>query len=177
MSDHLERLLKGAVALRELTNVDVVVIGGVARGAWASPRATQDIDVIVGTTDLGSLIDAAPRAGLVSVPAEAAALASADMTRLRLPDQLRGPVRLDVIAAVHPYYERVIERARTLTVFGLEVRVACPEDVIVLKLLADRPQDRADVRAIIDANDELDWGLLREEAVSLELTLPEPRDG
>jgi predicted nucleotidyltransferase len=174
MDNELERLLRGAVELQRATDLDVVLIGGVARGAWASPRATRDVDVIVGTAELEPVIAAAPHAGLTSVPDEVAWLASADMTRLRLPDHLTGPVRLDVIAAVHPYYERVIARARSLTVLGLEVQVACPEDVILLKVLADRPQDRADVRAIIEAQADLDWDLLRTEAAALELELPEP---
>jgi hypothetical protein len=86
-----------------------------------------------------------PSAGLVAVPEEVALLRTSGMTRLRLPDHLRGAVRLDVIAADHPYYQRAVDRSRPVDVFGKRVRVAAPEDVLLLKLLADRTQDRADI--------------------------------
>lgn len=148
-----------------------MIIGGVARSVWASPRATQDLDVIY-SGPLPEAVAAAPHIGHVALPNEVAALADALMTRLRLPQRLTGPVRMDVIAASHPYYDRLIARSRRLGQGGL--RVAAPEDIILLKLIADRPQDRADVRAIIAAQGGLlDRALLAEEAATQELVLPD----
>lgn len=171
MSHELARLLTAAAALEREIGVPVAIIEGVARGAWASVRATQDVDVIVGTEDLGAVVAAAPRVGLIAVPEEVATLASADMTRLRLPELPRGPVRMDVLAASHDYYYRLLARSRQVIALGTTVRVAGPEDIILLKLLADRPQDRADVAAILGANPNLDWGVLRDEADRLGLDL------
>ncbi len=172
MSDELRRLLQGVTALEERSGLRLAVIGGVARGAWATPRATMDVDVLAGTTDLRLILDCAADAGLVAIPEEVALLANADMTRLRLPDHPIGPVRLDLIAACHPFYERVLSRSRQIEVFNVNIRVASPEDLILLKLIADRPQDRVDVQAIIAAQQRLDLEILRCEAVELELTLP-----
>lgn len=142
MTDDIERLVEAARALAERTGHAVVIIGGVARSVWASPRATQDLDVIYGGP-LPEAVAAAPHIGLVAVPNEVAALAGALMTRLRLPQRLTGPVRMDVVAASHPYYDRLIARSRPRGQGGL--RIAAPEDIILLKLIADRPLDRADV--------------------------------
>lgn len=151
----------------------VVVIGGIARGNWAQPRNTDDVDVIVESSNLAPFIAAAPSVGLVTVPHEIEALAVAEMTRLRLPEHPSGPVHLDVIAASHPYHARVVARSSVVTMGALTFRVASAEDIIILKVLADRPQDRADVLAIIEAQaDTLDRGLLQEEAATLGLELP-----
>ncbi len=43
-----------------------------------------------------------------------------------------------------PLLQCVIERARPVSLLGANVRVASPEDLVLLKLLADRAQDRAE---------------------------------
>src|SRR5690606_32007594 len=111
------------------------VIGGVARSVWAPPRATADVDVIVATSDASVVVAFAAELGLTSVPREVESLASAGMTRLRLPDELTGPTRLDVIASSHEYYGRVFDRSVVVEAFGSRIRVASAEDVVVLKLL------------------------------------------
>ncbi|MDP2340273.1 MAG: hypothetical protein Q8O67_04895 [Deltaproteobacteria bacterium] len=173
MNDELHRLLAAAPALEVATGIKVVVIGGIARGNWAQPRTTDDVDVIVDTDRLQPFIDAAAKVGLVTVATEIRALALAEMTRLRLPEHPSGPVHLDVIAASHPFYGRVILRSTTVTMDGLTFRVASAEDIILLKLLADRPQDRADIAAIVDAQrGSLDLVVMRAEAAELGLDLP-----
>lgn len=174
MSDELRRLLGGLEALATDSGIRFAVIGGVARGAWARPRATLDLDVIAGATEPGPIEAAAGRAGFVVKSGEAEGLSSAGMMRLRLPDHPQGAVRVDVIFALHPFYERVLERARPVAILGAYVAVASAEDLVLLKLLADRPQDRADVEAVVEAvGDDLDLALLAAEAASLEIDLPE----
>jgi hypothetical protein len=107
VNDELRRLLAAAAALEVATGVKVVVIGGIARGNWAQPRNTDDVDVIVDTNNLAPLIHAAGRVGLVAVPDEVAALAVADMTRLRLPE--------DADRTAH----QRLARARTQLALGL----------------------------------------------------------
>lgn len=178
LTGDIERLLAAARVLAETTQQPVVVIGGIARSVWATPRSTLDLDVVYGGARIDEVVAAASAIGLVAVPEEVAALSLASMTRLRLPDQPTGPVRLDVLEACHPYYRRLIDRSRVLEQFGAWLRFACPEDVILLKLLADRPQDRLDVQAIIEAQGErLDLAVLHNEAKALQLELPETLAG
>jgi predicted nucleotidyltransferase len=173
MSDSLSRFVLALPRLERDSGVRLVIIGGVARGVWASPRATMDVDVLADTDDPTLLASHAATAGLVAVPEEIEGLRNAGMIRLRLPDHLRGAVRLDVLAADHPYYRRVVERSVPVNVFGTRVRVAGPEDVVLLKLLADRTQDRADVEAIVAAQaGRLDLALLAREAAEIEVELP-----
>lgn len=100
MNDELSRLLAAAAGLEAATGVKIVVVGGIARGNWAPPRNTEEVDVIAGTGRLDRILEAAPSVGLVVIPEEVAALAVADMTRLRLPEHLSGPnVGIDTTAA------------------------------------------------------------------------------
>lgn len=59
MNDELHRLLAAAAALESATGIKVVVIGGIARGNWAQPRNTDDVDVVVDTNALAPFIAAA----------------------------------------------------------------------------------------------------------------------
>jgi hypothetical protein len=173
--DVLTRLLSAAAAIETRVGIRACVIGGVARGVWAERRTTLDVDVLVDTEDLAPIIARAHDLGVVTVDSEVAALASAGMTRLRLPDELTGETRLDVISRSHEYYGRVIARSILVEALGVHVRVASAEDVILLKVLADRPQDRADVDAIIQAQGvSLDRAVIHQEASALGIDLPAP---
>ncbi len=173
MDEPLHRLILAVHELAEASGFRFAIIGGVARGVWASPRATLDVDVLMDSVSVAPALNHASAAGLVAIQEEVDALARSGMTRLRLPDFASGAIRLDVIAADHPYYVRVIDRGRSVMLAGVAVNVAAPEDILLLKILADRTQDRADVEAIIEAQlPELDLELLHREAERLELELP-----
>jgi hypothetical protein len=63
----------------------------------------------------------------------------------------------DLIIAATDYEAIAIARARGETIGGgFVVRVAAPEDVIVLKLIAGRAQDVADIEAILATRPDLD---------------------
>ncbi|MBM4360813.1 MAG: nucleotidyltransferase [Deltaproteobacteria bacterium] len=49
----------------------------------------------------------------------------------------------------HPIdFEMLVARSVVVEVHGLGLRIASIEDLIALKQLADRPQDREDIRAL-----------------------------
>jgi predicted nucleotidyltransferase len=173
VDDNVERLLRAAAQIEARSGVRTCLIGGLARGVWATRRATADVDVIVDIEDLAPILALGPQLGLVTVQREIDALKPSAMARLRLPEELTGDTRLDVIARSHDYYVRVLARAVEVAVLGVPMRVACAEDIVVLKTLADRPQDRADVAAIIEAQrDKLDRALIARECAALEIEVP-----
>lgn len=174
MDDAVARLLRAAATIEPRFGLRTCVIGGIARGVWAQPRATADVDIIVDTPDPSVVAALADELGLICVESEARALSAAAMTRLRLPDEPSGATRIDVIACSHEYYGRVLDRSVVVHALGLDVRVASAEDIVVLKTLADRPLDRLDVAAIVESQGErLDRELIRRECAALEIELPE----
>jgi hypothetical protein len=62
----------------------------------------------------------------------------------------------DLIVAATDYELHAISRAREERLGSQLARVLAPEDVIVLKLIAGRAQDLADIEAILAAKPALD---------------------
>jgi predicted nucleotidyltransferase len=71
--------------------------------------------------------------------------------------------------------ERLLEAgARSVAMPGrTHLRLVSLEDLLLLKCLADRPQDRADVVALLSGSPSLDQDVIEKEAAALELELPE----
>jgi predicted nucleotidyltransferase len=173
MSDELRRLAQAIPALEEAAGVRLVVIGGLARGAWAVPRSTLDVDVIADAHDLSGVLAAAAAGGLVENDTESAALRQSNMARLRLPEHLRGRIRLDVLANVHGLYDGVFQRHTTAILEGVSLRVASAEDLVILKAMAGRAQDIVDLEAVVAAQgDALDHALIRAELEALGFDVP-----
>lgn len=55
----------------------------------------------------------------------------------------------------------MIGRAQTIETDGLQIRIATPEDLIIMKALARRPQDVADIAGIIEVQPDLDVDRIR----------------
>ena len=71
-----------------------------------------------------------------------------------------GQVRVDWIKALLPLFQRILERAKWEDIGGRPIRVADAEGLLVLKLIAMRPQDQQDIQGILTANRgslDLDW--------------------
>jgi len=66
-----------------------------------------------------------------------------------LPLETSTGIRADVVAAGLPYEEEAIRRAVPLAVGGLDVRVCTAEDLILHKIISDRPRDLEDVAGVI----------------------------
>ncbi|QDT54532.1 hypothetical protein Pan44_25650 [Caulifigura coniformis] len=58
-------------------------------------------------------------------------------------------MRIDWLKPVLPIYKHVVDGAESLQAFGRPLSVASVEGLILCKLLADRPQDRADIAALV----------------------------
>ncbi|MGH7857967.1 MAG: nucleotidyl transferase AbiEii/AbiGii toxin family protein [Candidatus Binatia bacterium] len=127
------------------------IIGAVARNAWAPPRATTDLDLtVLGDAALLARVDSALAGlGYRSVREQRADSAEAlpDIKIFRCEGaELR---QVDILVAKTPFEEEVLRRAPLVQVGTVEVPVASPEDLIVYKLLADRPRDREDIAAVV----------------------------
>lgn len=129
-----------------------MLIGALAANRYrASPRLTQDADLLL--ADTGAGLDA-----LESVFRSAGweirrASPEGDLLRLRHPDHGIA----DLLMAGTEYQRVALDRAREEPLGnGESIRVLTAEDVIVHKLIAGRAQDLADIEAILIADVELD---------------------
>jgi predicted nucleotidyltransferase len=147
------------------------VIGGAAIIARSRRRATADIDVLMSwpSGELDRLLATATRHGYAFDPG-ARALAEAGLVRLWAPPGPPEGVGLDLILADSPYLGEVIARASEIELGGAKLAYATLEDLVLLKLEANRAIDIDDVLAIKDGlGPTLDMRFLSERATDLGL--------
>jgi hypothetical protein len=75
-------------------------------------------------------------------------LAFVQQTRV-LPLDTDDGVRIDVIFALLPFELDAIRRAKEVTIADRTVHVVTPEDLILMKIISERPRDVADAEAIV----------------------------
>jgi hypothetical protein len=133
--------------------VSYAVIGAHAVNAWIEPRFTADVDVTVqaDSVALGRLKHVLAGAGYALRGEHGADLPSG-------PDFLRfvsadGGMTIEIQAAKTELQRSAIARAVPA---ASGVRVATVEDLIVLKLIANRPKDRIDLDGLVHLP-SIDW--------------------
>lgn len=85
---------------------------------------------------------------------------------------VHGRPRMDVVLAGAGLEAEFLARARTVDLGGVRAPVISPEDLVVTKLLAGRPQDRADVAGILQhRRGKLELGRVRALLAELERAL------
>jgi len=136
------------------------LIGGHAINAFLQPRFTADIDLTVQADPraLARVRAAFEAAGYRVVDEHGALLPSGpDFVRFHGgPDE--PPIELQV--AKTSFQEGLIVRASKE---GPGLAVATAEDLIVLKLIANRPKDLADLAGLVELSG-LDWGYIEDWA-------------
>jgi predicted nucleotidyltransferase len=150
--------LQAVPLLRRLAEggVDFLVIGGLAVFFHGYARLTKDLDIVY-ATNAANL----ERLGAVLVELGARLHGSGDdvpfvpdartlkrTTILTLATQL-GSIDLLVDPAGADRYEAMRERADVVDLDGVEFRVVSHEDLLSMKRAAGRPQDVADVDALL----------------------------
>lgn len=150
----LERVFaEQLVALGQaLTSIgaDYMLIGGLAVGIWAEPRATKDCDVSVRVlTSTAELDRALAAAGFEVLRGDLArAHAQGEAVRVQRRGGTEGPIVVDLLFATTPFEVEALTRRASLRVLGVEMPVAGPEDLFVFKVIAGRPQDFADAHRL-----------------------------
>lgn len=149
------------------------LIGGLAVNRWGRPRATQDVDFTV-LVDFGEERAVSEAILKEFRPRIDDAVRFAVTNRVLLAENDAG-VPIDIGLAGFPFEEAIISRA---TGFEFDeavvVPTACAEDLIVLKAIAGRGHDWADIEGIIvRQSDRLDWELITSQLSALAELLPE----
>ena len=133
-----------------------VIIGGIAASLLGKPRFTADLDAVIllSVEDLPLLIDAASKQGIVARMADAEAFARKNWVLL-LQHQDSG-TNIDISLGILPFENEMVARSQDLKVGSLYLRLPTPEDLIILKSVAHRPQDLIDIQAIAISHPDLD---------------------
>jgi hypothetical protein len=125
------------------------VIGGIAVIARGVQRLTRDIDVAVAGADISAAALAVElqRHGIVPRISDAVAFAQENQVLL-VRHQATG-VDIDVSLAWLPFELEALAAASLETLGGVRIAIAQPEDLIIFKAVAWRPQDQQDVERLV----------------------------
>jgi hypothetical protein len=167
--DDLVRVIADACLTFETRGLTFAIMGGIAVRAYGIPRATYDVDVVVAAprTELPALFAAIRERGY-TVPEVydsgwVDTVAGMPLVKFRLYLQGRG-IDIDVFLAESQFLKSVLSRRRREMVDDLGVWLVSPEDLILLKLIASRPRDIADVGDVLFTSGQLDEPYMREWA-------------
>jgi hypothetical protein len=110
------------------------MIGGMAVLAYGGRASTLDFDFYLLSSDFDRLVK------LLKDREIRVLAAGEDQCKARF-----GALPLDILRADPWLGEGVVRRARRRKFLGKTARIATPEDLIIMKTLADRPIDRRDI--------------------------------
>lgn len=147
-------LLAEVAAAIDGAGLAVALIGGAAFNAFEDPRFTKDLDLTVeaDAEKVAHFVATLERNGFEVVrKQDEGASSGPDFVQLLRPGT---PDMIDIITAKTEYQELVIERA--VRGPGQALPVATAEDLIVLKLIANRPIDHSDT-FLLARDNPIDW--------------------
>lgn len=168
MDAPLSQTLTDAVAFLTEQGVEYALIGGLAASLRGQPRVTADVDIVIATDVRGALalvavLDASPFAPLFKDVTDVVERA------FILPLRHRSTgIKVDLSIGLSGFEQQAVARAKSMELAGRAVRVASPEDLLIMKVLAARPQDEQDIRGLVAAQaDRLDWDYCERVAAEL----------
>ena len=167
--------LQRAAGILEGAGVPYMLTGSLAAAYYATPRATQDIDVVIDTQQQGleKLVKGFLDAGLY-VDREAALDAWGTQGQFNAIDPETG-WKIDLIVRKDRSFSRTeFERRERADLLGIEVSLASLDDVLIAKLewarMGDSELQRTDVvRLLEQRGDQLDRAYLEKWVAELGL--------
>jgi predicted nucleotidyltransferase len=126
-----------------------MVIGGIAVIAHGVPRTTRDVDATIDGSRLGleEILEAFALHEIV--PRIDDALQFARETQVLLLRHAPSGMDVDVSIAWLPFELEAIAAAQAVVLGDLRVPMARPEDLLIYKAIAWRPQDQQDVERLL----------------------------
>lgn len=136
--------------------IPYTLIGGVAVSLVAQPRVTQDIDAVIWVLPEGwtELVERGARFGYQ--PRITDPVGFAQKARVLLLFHASSGIRADLSCGALAFEQEAIARASTLRFGALSLKVSTPEDLLIMKAVAGRPRDIADIESILNAHPQLD---------------------
>jgi hypothetical protein len=138
-----------------------IVIGGVAASLLGRPRITRDVDalVLLDESRWAEFVAAGARYGFV--PRIPNWLGFAHKARVLLLRHDPSQIETDISVGALPFEEEAVARAQFREVRGIALPLPSPEDLVIMKTVAHRARDLADIAGIVDAHPKLDWRRVR----------------
>ena len=151
-----EDVLKDLLRWFKNSSGEFLIIGGIAVSLLTRPRTTQDIDVLslLDDSQWESFLKDGRQFGFETRINEA--LNFAEKNRVLLLRHIKSGVGIDISFGYLPFEEESVKRKILYQIGSLKVPLPTPEDLIIMKMVAHRPQDMIDVKTILKTYPKLD---------------------
>ena len=163
MKNDPDRIIGRIAKLMAVTRTKYAIIGGVAVSLYGVPRLTLDVDinVILAKKKVGEFLKEAHKAGFMPLVGNELKFAN-DTGVIPMKFTKGEPFgRCDFIIAQNMLENLAVKRARTKTIGSYKVKVITPEDLILHKLVSDRPRDVEDARGVMLRRKKIDTRYVR----------------
>lgn len=140
----IEKVLRDLRECLLLTRTKYAIVGGLAVSKWGRPRATLDVDVLAEIRDDAHLSKLLEKLRLMNFK-----MVAIDRKLLKI---LKHDVPIDLVAAEFPFEHQLISNSVRVKILGIYVKIARPEDLIVMKAIGRRAQDIADIQNICETS-------------------------
>lgn len=141
--------LKGLTLALAASGIDYAVCGGLAMAIHALPRATIDIDLLILTDNLESVLQIARARGFtLSAKPMSFAQGKVEIRRVSKPDPEIGDVLMLDLLLVTTALNDVWEGREAVLWEGETLQVVSREGLIALKLLRLSGQDQDDIKRL-----------------------------
>ncbi|MBI5299003.1 MAG: nucleotidyl transferase AbiEii/AbiGii toxin family protein [Deltaproteobacteria bacterium] len=161
ISDPFKATLTDLLVWFRKSPVQGLIIGGVAVSLLSRPRFTEDIDamILLDGSKWASFLESGAQFGFVSrIPDP---LHFARRTRMLLLKHIESKVEVDISLGGLPFEEESMRRKQKVKMAGITIPLPTPEDLVIMKAVAHRKQDLADVVSIIESNSRLSLSRIR----------------
>jgi len=169
-----DRLLHRLAEALDNRRISYVVIGGQAVNQHGHSRFTGDIDFTVHLPpwDVQPILDVTSVTKVkVAVPDPASWVAEMHVLPCRAE---RAQLGVDFSFVPSPYIEHAISRSVKYEIDGYGVRFLAIEDLLLQKVIANRPQDRIDVIELAARHSRINEKYIRDWLRKFEEVLEEP---
>ena len=167
MGKPVDDVLFEIVALCDTLRLDYAIMGGIAVRMHGIPRPTYDVDiqVTIPPSQVKQFLTDLERHGYsVAEPFwQGWRDRVGGMPVLKVRSYLESGQGIDVDVFLNEtlFQQAMMERRRRIEYEGRDLWFVTPEDLILMKLLANRPRDQGDVADILFIQGELDTTYLR----------------
>lgn len=165
--DFVVQVMVDLMRFWDLAGAKGVVIGGVAASVLGAPRYTKDIDatIIVNEENLDAVVQAARDAGFE--PRDSDPVAFARRWRMVLLRHRTERLDVDVSLAGTQFEIEAVVNAELHELAGVRVPLPRVVDLLTMKAFAGRPQDYADIAAVLDAHPDAEIEHVRQALAAL----------
>lgn len=173
MPEQLLRALAEVFSWSEESGYEAALIGGVAVGLLGPVRPTDDVDIVIITTDSpDTVFESLEEAGFEPRYKDAVEFALASRTLLMRHTGTAVPV--DVVLGMLPFEMESMRRSVQRVIQGQSVRLFPAESLCVMKLIAGRPQDLRDVALLVETYPDLDRSWINEQLNQYAVLMEDP---